>query len=228
MRLISDTELNRTRRIVIAKLRAETKLWVHVFCDRHDYEGWLTSATYEGITLALDSEDKFDPTRSDFVHWAYLKTRKAAWRDIRREQRHGELIELLEREPVTTSDDDPFGQNLLAGSMLDGLRLELTNDQMKALALIYVIGFSHQEVAVELRRDRHAIDALVHRAKAKARLVYKRNLDDAESSVIGAKAKEKRPKNRPGPQHRARGALSEEHQDVFPGEESRRQRAQGD
>ncbi len=174
MRFISDTEINRTRKIVVGKMRSETKKWARVFVNKRDYESWLTSATNEGIAIALDADDKWEHAKGDFAYWCYLKTRKAAYRDLEREKKHAELISILKREPALTSQD-PFAKNLLLGAKLDGIVKELTRDQKQALAYIYLVGYSPEETAIILKRQRNAVDALVHRAKKKAREVYQRN-----------------------------------------------------
>ena len=54
---------------------------------------------------------------------------------------------------------------------------DITQEQKQALSLVYLMGFSHEQTAYLLKRQRNAIDALIFRAKKKSREVYRRKME---------------------------------------------------
>lgn len=175
MMFIGDKDLCRSRDILIGRLYFETKGWSRLFGGGLDeYRQWILSAVGEGIATGLAQIEKFDATRGDLVHWLYLKARKIAWRDLKQEQRYRELVELLEKEcSIQKFHTDPFAHLLLNDELFDVLR-ELSRDQYEAVMLVYFIGMTPQEAGCMMKRERNAVDALIHRAKEKARNVYRK------------------------------------------------------
>ena len=77
MMFISDQELARSTEILTGRLFFETKGWSRLF-GFEEYRQWILSAVGEAIALGLAQHEKFDPARSDLIHWFYLKARKIA------------------------------------------------------------------------------------------------------------------------------------------------------
>lgn len=175
MIFISDTDLYKARRVLTGRLYNENRRWAYLFCDHEDFRQWVMSAVNEGISIALDDGEHFDPTKGDLIHWCYLKARKVADRDIRQERRHRKAEQsALETGPEP--EKDPFAHYLLTDQLVEILE-EITQEQKQALSLVYLMGFSHEQTAYLLKRQRNAIDALIFRAKKKSREVYRRKME---------------------------------------------------
>jgi len=174
MLLISDTDLHKARRVVMHRLHHENKRWSFLFGGQEDFYQWVMSVANEGVAIALDDSENFDPTRGDLIHWFYLKARKVAFREIRQEMRFRKSQKSV-AEATLPPEEDVFAHFLLSDELVDILT-EITEEQKQALALVYLIGFNHAQAAQILKKQRNAIDALIFRAKKKSREVYCRKM----------------------------------------------------
>lgn len=174
MMFVTDKELIRSRKIVLRILEREFRGWSHLLGqDRTEFRLWAMSTASEAIGLGLAEKAKYDPLRGSVTTWFLMKARRLAQRDIRKAENDLRLIHVLEQEPPPPETEDPFADYLLSDELSEVLQ-ELTQLQLQALGLIYMVGLSYEEAAAFLKKDRNAVDALVHRAKAKAREVYRR------------------------------------------------------
>ena len=176
MTFFSDKDLHKTRMALFQRMLKETKGWSHLFSDGQDgYQQWLLGAVGEGISVALNHIDKFDPSKSNLTHWCYLKVRKIAYRDLQREEKYFQLRKILAQEEPVIEETDPFAHILLSGELFEVLE-ELSPPQVQALSLVYLIGFPPEQAAQIMKKQRNALDALIFRAKQKAREVYRRKM----------------------------------------------------
>ena len=175
MMFISDQELARSTEILTGRLFFETKGWSRLF-GFDEYRQWILSAVGEAIAIGLAQHETFDPTKSDLIHWFYLKARKIAQRDLKQEQRHHDLVAILEKEcPLQDFHSDPFAHFLLNDELFEVLT-QLSEDQYQAVMLVYFVGMSPREAGCMMKRERNAVDALIHRAKEKARKLYRQRM----------------------------------------------------
>lgn len=177
MIFLTDTDLSKAKRVLVERLTRETQGFSHLFCNPRDFHQWIRGMTGEAIAKGLAEISSFHPNRGDFIQWCYLKARKLAERDLRSQQRYSKLRERLEEESdichfAEQIHQDPFAHYLLSDDLYEVLDM-LTRDQKRVLSLVYLVGFSPEEAALILKRKRNAVDALVHRAKQKAREFYR-------------------------------------------------------
>jgi RNA polymerase sigma factor (sigma-70 family) len=196
MTFLSDQELSKSRASVVRRMRRETMGWSHLFRDGRDgYNQWLLGLADEAISVGLSDMDKFDPSRSELNYWFYLKARRLAFRDIKQEENHLKLLKKLAQEARTQETaEDPFGKFLLDGE-LEAVLEDLSAIQLQALGLVYLVGFSHQETAFILKKKRNAVDALLYRARDKAREVYRKNRDSRKESSDSSDNPRPRPRS---------------------------------
>lgn len=182
MIFVTDEELLGIRKAVCRMLENEFKGWSKLLGNGWlGFKNWALSTATEAIALGLAERNKYDPQRGGVTTWFYLKARRIAFRDIRCEERQFELWRAIEQQPPTDiTAPDPFGQVLLDDDIPEVLA-ELSQAQVQALALVYYVGYSHQEAASILKRERNAVDALLHRARQKAREIYRRKQQEEKS-----------------------------------------------
>ena len=166
----------------------------------------MASVTGEGIALALNRVDSFDPERGDLTHWCFLHAWKIADRDLdcmTRDLRADRVAE--EQAPYESQQEDPFDR-FFCSQELAGLFRHLTREQTLALAYVHYLGYSVRETAVILRRKENAVHALIHRGREKARQVYR------EMMTVKSNRKME-PNSVPTSHPRPRSSLSSEEDD---------------
>lgn len=125
---------------------------------------------------AVRSIECFEPGRASLGAWLY---------GIARRKIQGERRKLLRRKSVpagaqTSLDDlndvgcdgdmaEGVASRLGAAQTVARLSRALSDDQMEALVLHYVEGFSTRDIAEVLKRSPRAVNSLLHWARAKAR-----------------------------------------------------------
>jgi RNA polymerase sigma factor (sigma-70 family) len=135
-----------------------------------DFEDWVRELVGEGIALALNQIDKWDPERGDFLYWAYLKTKCLIRNDlIRLKARKRFCSEALEPEMRDhRQKHDPQKRGMIQ-QQLHEIFQGLTEDQGKALVLRHLLDLSVKEIEALTGRPSSTIYTLLSRAGKKAR-----------------------------------------------------------
>ena len=166
-----DDSISRIRQVLLAKLEALVFLWAPALgIGPESLRDWIDGIVGEGIAMAIAQQSKWKPDKGDFLHWAFLKTKRLLRKELKCESRFRKARQALqEMAPLGNSrrNADALRDDLL--EVLEQLPLE----HQQALVLFYLHGMKADRLAEVLEKTPDAAYALLARARNKAQKLWK-------------------------------------------------------
>ena len=133
-----------------------------------EFGGWVNGVVGEGIAIAIAEQNKWDPEKGDFLHWAFLKTRSLIKRELKQRERYRRAIEACKLDIRETGVPLPEHHFLVREELVEIL-MQLTLNQQKALVLYYLNGMTVATLSEILGKPPKTVYSLLDRARSKAR-----------------------------------------------------------
>ena len=169
---MTDATLTRIRQVLLARLEKKVVMtWAPALgIGASSVRDWIDGIVGEGIAVAIAQQDKWDPEKGDFLHWAFLKAQAVFRKEMRRESRYQKAQQTLRRlAPLSEAY-----QNLDAihDDLLEVLE-QLPFEHKQALVLFYLHGISLETLSELLGKPEKTVYGLLSRARSKARKIWK-------------------------------------------------------
>lgn len=159
----------RIRRELICRFESLVRTRAHALgIGPEEFGDWVKGIVGEGITIAIVRQEKWNPEKGDFLHWAFLQTRNLLKKELRQEERHLKAVMAIVEKREISNKKPHFVETIALRDELLGILKQLTEDQQRALVLYYLNGMTVAKLADFLGKPPKFVYGLLQKARKKA------------------------------------------------------------
>lgn len=163
-------DVSRARCVLVSRLKTRLKASAAgLELSNSELHDWADEMVCEGIALACQQRDRWNPDKGGFVLWCSLKTEDVLRRELRKRTAFLRILRRVEEQVrLAPGPKDEFTRHLIRRELYDHFN-GLTPDQRKALTMYYLLDIPVAEISQVMNKEPKAVYGLLHRAKKKLR-----------------------------------------------------------